>query len=288
MKDIESQYTTITHSEYFTFTGKERDAETGYRYFGSRYLDHELIPSWLSVDPMADKYPSISPYAYCAWNPVKLVDPNGEDVWILSDNGELRWKKASKAEKIIYGSHSITNSSCCVFGHYSQDKTISLDEENWRFGTDDRHAEMYFEFFADHLNFEFSLIGYQSNRGIEYTVTTWLEEYTDQNGVLEAAQHNGNMVLYAHNHPKGYCEPSTPENHKGEGNDLDAAKCIAESSPNCKFYIYTAGHNGIYNAYSPDAEANGFVKSRFDKPRYGLKIDDVTKFPMRSQLLIKQ
>lgn len=26
-----------------------------------------------------DKYPSISPYAYCAWNPVKLVDPDGED-----------------------------------------------------------------------------------------------------------------------------------------------------------------------------------------------------------------
>ena len=34
---------------------------------------------WLSVDPMADKYPSISPYAYCAWNPVKLVDPDGKE-----------------------------------------------------------------------------------------------------------------------------------------------------------------------------------------------------------------
>lgn len=46
-------------------------------YFGARYLDHDLMTSWLSVDPMMDKYPSISPYAYCAWNPVKLVDPNG-------------------------------------------------------------------------------------------------------------------------------------------------------------------------------------------------------------------
>ena len=36
------------------------------------------MTGWLSVDPLADKYPSLSPYAYCAWNPVKLVDPDGE------------------------------------------------------------------------------------------------------------------------------------------------------------------------------------------------------------------
>ena len=68
------------YSERFRFTGKERDAETGYSYFGARYMDHELMTMWLSVDPLADKYPSISPYAYCAWNPVKLVDPDGRDI----------------------------------------------------------------------------------------------------------------------------------------------------------------------------------------------------------------
>lgn len=62
-----------------TFTSMELDVETGYSYFGARYLDHELLTAWLSVDPMADKYPSLSPYAYCAWNPVKLVDPLGMD-----------------------------------------------------------------------------------------------------------------------------------------------------------------------------------------------------------------
>ena len=61
-------------------TGKERDEETGFGYFGARYMDHELMTMWLSVDPMADKYPSISPYAYCAWNPVKLVDPDGMEI----------------------------------------------------------------------------------------------------------------------------------------------------------------------------------------------------------------
>ena len=59
------------------FTGKERDSETGYGYFGARYMDHELMTMWLSVDPLADKYPSISPYNYCMWNPMKIVDEYG-------------------------------------------------------------------------------------------------------------------------------------------------------------------------------------------------------------------
>ena len=66
------------YDERFTFTGKERDAETGYYYHGARFNSSDL--GWLSVDPMAEKYPSISPYAYCAWNPVKLVDEDGEEV----------------------------------------------------------------------------------------------------------------------------------------------------------------------------------------------------------------
>ena len=41
---------------------------------------------WLSVDPMSDKYPGVSPYTYCWNNPVRLVDPDGRDIWIY-DNG---------------------------------------------------------------------------------------------------------------------------------------------------------------------------------------------------------
>ncbi|MCR4812941.1 MAG: hypothetical protein K5867_10170 [Bacteroidales bacterium] len=52
------------------------DSETGYYYFGARYYNSDLS-LWLSVDPMADKYPSLSPYNYCAWNPMRLVDPDG-------------------------------------------------------------------------------------------------------------------------------------------------------------------------------------------------------------------
>ena len=73
-----------------SFTGKERDSETGFSYFGARYYDSDILTGWLSVDPMADKYPSISPYAYCAWNPVKLVDLDGRKIDSTSMNESIR------------------------------------------------------------------------------------------------------------------------------------------------------------------------------------------------------
>lgn len=68
--------TPYLYDERFKFTGKERDEESGYDYFSARYL-WQIVGHWLSVDPLVDKYLWISPYAYAAWNPIKLVDPDG-------------------------------------------------------------------------------------------------------------------------------------------------------------------------------------------------------------------
>ena len=81
-------------------TGNELDAETGYSYFGARYYDPAVLAAWLSVDPMADKYPSISPYAYCSWNPLKLVDPDGEEIVIKDGN-----KKYYYVNGHVYANH---------------------------------------------------------------------------------------------------------------------------------------------------------------------------------------
>ena len=54
-------------------------SETGFDYFGARYYASDLS-IWLSFDPLASKYPSMSPYIYAAGNPVMLVDPDGR--WV--------------------------------------------------------------------------------------------------------------------------------------------------------------------------------------------------------------
>ena len=66
---------TIGYDERYKFTGKERDWETGYDYFGARFYDHRK-GFWNSIDPLADKYPNVTPYLYCNGNPVMLVDPD--------------------------------------------------------------------------------------------------------------------------------------------------------------------------------------------------------------------
>ena len=45
--------------------------------FGARLYD-PLTLAWDSPDPLADKYPSLSPYAYCAGDPVNFRDPDGK------------------------------------------------------------------------------------------------------------------------------------------------------------------------------------------------------------------
>jgi RHS repeat-associated protein len=66
------------------FTGKEEqgpDFGVGYIDFGARQYSPTLS-RWLVPDPMGEKYYDISPYAYCAGNPVNLVDPTGEFLYI--------------------------------------------------------------------------------------------------------------------------------------------------------------------------------------------------------------
>jgi RHS repeat-associated protein len=62
----------------YKYTEKERDAETGYDYFGARYYDAR-VGRFLSVDPHASGYLEISPYVYGANNPMAVVDPTGMD-----------------------------------------------------------------------------------------------------------------------------------------------------------------------------------------------------------------
>ena len=81
----------------YLFNGKELDEETGLYYYGARYYDPRTS-LWLSTDPMELKYPNISTYAYCANNPVKLVDLLGY---------EPTEEEAARMADYVYGNGNV-------------------------------------------------------------------------------------------------------------------------------------------------------------------------------------
>ena len=92
------------YDERYKFTGKERDEETGYDFFGARYY-WSLLKHWTKVDPLVDDYLHISPYAYCNWNPVKYKDPDGRFPDVIWDAVWIAWDGASFLYNTIVGNN---------------------------------------------------------------------------------------------------------------------------------------------------------------------------------------
>ncbi|MEL6669092.1 MAG: RHS repeat-associated core domain-containing protein, partial [Bacteroidota bacterium] len=63
-------------AERFLTTQHERDSESGYDNRGARLYDAD-VGRFLSVDPLAQEYPSLSGYAYVKGNPISYLDPDG-------------------------------------------------------------------------------------------------------------------------------------------------------------------------------------------------------------------
>ena len=64
----------------YKYNGKELDARKGLNLYdyGARHYDAAL-GRFTTVDPLAEKYYGISPYAYCGNEPVRRIDPDGKD-----------------------------------------------------------------------------------------------------------------------------------------------------------------------------------------------------------------
>ena len=64
----------------YKYNGKELDTKKGLNWYdyGARHYDATL-GRWLVMDPLAEKYYGLSPYTYCYNNPIRFVDPNGQD-----------------------------------------------------------------------------------------------------------------------------------------------------------------------------------------------------------------
>ena len=83
------------------FTGKEQQGKLGAsELYDSHARFMNTTGRFLSMDPLAEKYYHLSPYAYCAGDPVNLVDPDGRKIYYA--DGVPEWFKERFAATIQY------------------------------------------------------------------------------------------------------------------------------------------------------------------------------------------
>ena len=185
-------------------------------------MDHELTGMWLSVDPMADKYPNVSPYNYCMWNPIKMIDPDGKDWYDLLEDGTLvRNEEKSKEYQntdVIWSVRNKILSKELSHGTLSEQKRGRLGENVGSYvylnGSRSENVDV-FTFCADNSNVEFTLMEFAGDDPtVKATVltTSHKERYvgvpsTDDFGTAYAKKHSSYLVSHLHNHI-GNTQPS--------------------------------------------------------------------------------
>ncbi|MDI6834073.1 MAG: hypothetical protein QMD02_09570, partial [Bacteroidales bacterium] len=78
-------------------TTKKLENQSSYINFGARYYESDL-KWWLSVDPMSDKYPSLSPYFYSVDNSLIRIDMERRDIWEINQEKNIVTRIKDKSQ----------------------------------------------------------------------------------------------------------------------------------------------------------------------------------------------
>ena len=190
---------------------------------GSNLLEINNLQMWLSVDPMSDKYPSMSPYNYCANNPVILVDPDGRDIYTFDDKGNIYLYEA------IEGSSTDHLVVLDKNGKVSRDKNGNIKKESFfgkqlsqevdkgsfdnisidgktliDFKGKGKEASGVFNILADNSSVEWGIVGFKNaDSETQFQVGSSHNSYFEgsASNVAIEKSNNGNLLVYNHSHP---------------------------------------------------------------------------------------
>jgi len=93
----------------YKYNGKEFDEMNGwdtYDYGARGY--YPASGRFMTVDPLCEKHPEISPYVYCAGNPVNLIDPDGRDWYRHDESGATFWQEGN-TNSVSYNDQTYRN-----------------------------------------------------------------------------------------------------------------------------------------------------------------------------------
>ena len=254
----------------YTFSAKEKDVETGLSYFGSRYYSSDLS-IWLSVDPMSGKYPYQSNYVYCSNNPIRVIDPNGEDEWEMDKNGNVTWIRESSTHQL----YALDKNGKRTGAFITVKDRSSLDELRKSRTDYDGHysvcnkddAFKIFKFGADNCDVEWVVAGYRNNKGgRDYVVgTSNKNPEKAYSGSVQAFhtsskfnKYNLSFMIHSHFGPDATQGASSSESFSSDMNTIirtyydymQKGLSLQSGKGFPRYYVYTANTHKLFN-YTP-------------------------------------
>jgi RHS repeat-associated protein len=165
------------------YTGKRLDRMHGLDWYdyGARQYD-PVYGRFASIDPLCEKYPHLSPYAYCGNDPVNFVDPDGKDYFVIVDE-----KKKTKTITANY--YAMSEDMDALNYALSFWNGLSYDIDGYKVGFDLKAIEVT----EDYLN---TINENMHFRDKEHALTYILKkEYTEDINLLLPDQRHNNVFM---------------------------------------------------------------------------------------------
>ncbi len=240
----------------YKFSGKESLTRVGLELydFGARMYSPSNM-RWMTMDPLAEKHYSISPYVYCNSNPINLVDPDGMDDYSFNEQGYYeKTETCDPYDRLLFvDGYSLIVTDKAILGKMEEHNFLlqvstegskdDYQEKKMHYTIVEKPTEELMNVFkalADHTNVEWAV--YTCKDGTSVLATQHLSDKVDENAISFYTDRNGinifsNLVSKIHCHPYGY---------ETEEKSMVGDKNNKKNKPDIESYVYFPHSGNIY------------------------------------------
>ena len=232
----------------YKYNGKELDRMHGldtYDY-GARQYD-PILGRWDRVDPLCEKYYSISPYAYCGDNPIRYIDAQGDSLSLsgIEDDIKTTLSVYNKGMGGYYQASTDANGNVTLNPNKELDPTKMTKQEKEVYDQLNRIINNNYMTTINICNNSSDVIIGDANRAMIDIGDINKMSGLDNSSPVAALMHETNEQSFLQN----------PKFHPTDTHRANKAHASAESME----HSYT-GNMGVENVFDIDKDNTGFLE----------------------------